>query len=51
MVFGSVIFAGLAILCIVAGGIAIKRSRDYGKSDGGDDGSDFDAYEGFDKDQ
>jgi len=27
---------------------AIKRNRDYGKSDGGDD-FDFDAYEGFDK--
>jgi hypothetical protein len=46
---GSVIFAALAVFCIVAGALAMKRSRDYGKSDGGDDDFDFDAYEGFDK--
>ena len=50
MFFGLVIFAVLAILCVVAGGVAMKRNRDYGNSDGGDDDFDFDAYEGFDKD-
>lgn len=50
MFFGFVTFAIIAILCIVVGAIAMKRSRDYGKSDGGDDDFDFDAYEGFDKD-
>jgi hypothetical protein len=46
---GMIIFAGVAILCIVAGAVAMKRRRDYANSDGGDDGFDFDAYEGFDK--
>ncbi len=51
MVFtGLLIFVVLAFLCVIAGAIAMKRSRDYGNSDGGDDGFDFDAYEGFDKD-
>ena len=49
MVLGSIIFVALALLCIVAGAVAMKRSRDYGKSDGADDDFDFDAYEGFDK--
>jgi hypothetical protein len=49
MFVGFLIFAILALLCVVAGAIAMKRSRDYGNSDGGDDGFDFDAYEGFDK--
>jgi hypothetical protein len=47
MFFGFIIFAVLAILCIFAGAVAMKRSRDYGRSD---DDFDFDAYEGFDKD-
>jgi len=50
MFFGFLIFAILAFLCVIAGAIAMKRSRDYGNSDGGDDDFDFDAYEGFDKD-
>ena len=50
MFFGIVTFALVAILCIVAGTVAIKRQRRYSQSDGGDDGFDFDAYEGFDKD-
>jgi hypothetical protein len=50
MFFGVVTFALVAILCIVAGTVAIKRQRSYSQSDGGDDDFDFDAYEGFDKD-
>jgi hypothetical protein len=50
MFFGVVTFALVAILCIVAGTVAIRRQRSYGQSDGGDDDFDFDAYEGFDKD-
>lgn len=49
MYIGFGIFAFVAVLCIVVGAIMMKRSRDYGNSDGGDDGFDFDAYEGFDK--
>ena len=49
MYVGWTIFAFIAVLCIVAGAIARKRSRDYGKSEGPDDDFDFDAYEGFDK--
>lgn len=49
MYWGAGIFAVVALLCIVAGAVAMKRRRDYGKSDGGDDDFDFDAYEGFDK--
>ena len=47
MYFAWFLFAGIAVVCIVAGGIAMKRRRDYGNSE--DDGFDFDAYEGFDK--
>lgn len=47
MFIGIGIFALVAILCIVAGAMALKRQRDYGNSDGGDDGFDFDKYEGF----
>jgi hypothetical protein len=39
----------IAIGCVVIGVVAMKRQRDYGNSDGGDDDFDFDAYEGFDK--
>ncbi len=48
MFIGMGIFFLAAVLCIVAGAIAMKRRSDYSKSDGGDD-FDFDAYEGFDK--
>jgi hypothetical protein len=46
MFIGSMIFALVAILCIVAGVVVMRRSRASG---GGDDGFDFDKYEGFDK--
>ena len=46
MFLGWVIFAGVAVLCIVAGGVAMKRRRDYGESEIDDD-FDFDKYEGF----
>ena len=42
-------FFFIAIGCVVIGVVAMKRQRDYGNSDGGDDDFDFDAYEGFDK--
>jgi hypothetical protein len=46
MYFGFFVFGGLAILCIIAGAIVMKRRRDYAESEP-DDGFDFDAYEGF----
>ena len=49
MYFGVIIFSALAVLCVVAGAVAIKRRRDYGNSEGTDDGFDFEEYEGFDK--
>ncbi len=49
MYFGVVIFSALAVLCIIAGAVAIKRRRDYGNRESADDGFDFDEYEGFDK--
>ena len=49
MYIGIGAFAVIAIACIVIGMIAMKRNREYGDSDGGDDDFDFDAYEGFDK--
>ena len=48
MYFGWFIFAGLAVVVIVIGAIAMKRGRDYGNSEPDDD-FDFDKYEGFDK--
>lgn len=46
MYFGWFLFAGLAVLCIVAGALVMKRRRDdTGRAP--DDGFDFDAYEGF----
>ena len=47
MYFEWFLFAGIAVVCVVAGAIAIKRRRDYGNRE--DDDFDFDAYEGFDK--
>jgi hypothetical protein len=29
MYFGWFIFAGIAVLCVIAGAIALKRRRDY----------------------
>ena len=49
MYVGLTLFGFVALLCIVAGGIAMKRRRDYGNSEGKEDDFDFDAYEGFDK--
>ena len=48
MYFGWFIFAGVAVICVVVGALAMKRSRDYGNREDDDD-FDFDAYEGFDK--
>ena len=49
MYIGLFAFAVIAVICVVAGSVAMKRRRDYGNSEGGDDDFDFDAYEGFDK--
>jgi hypothetical protein len=49
MYIGIGIFAVIAIICIFVGATVMKRNRDYGNSEGGDDDFDFDAYEGFDK--
>jgi hypothetical protein len=48
MFLGFTIFGVLAVVCIVAGAIAMRRRRDYGNSEPDDD-FDFDQYEGFDK--
>jgi hypothetical protein len=48
MFIGVFIFGLVAVLCVVAGVVAIRRRHEYGNRDGGDD-FDFDAYEGFDK--
>ena len=45
MFIGVTLFALVAVLCIVVGVIAMKRQRDYGNSDGGDDDFDFEAFE------
>ena len=45
---GWAIFFFVAIAVVFIGGVAIKRSRDYGDSEPDDD-FDFDAYEGFDE--
>jgi len=51
MYIGLGVFAILAVVCVVAGAVAMKRRRDYGNSDG--DGqmgeAEFRKYEGFDK--
>jgi len=50
MFYGLLIFAIVAIVCVVAGGVALKRRRDYENSDGDDPMSDaeFRRIEGFD---
>ena len=48
MFFGFLIFGVIAVACLVIGGIAMKRRRDYGDREPDDD-FDFDKYEGFDK--
>jgi hypothetical protein len=49
MLVGWLIFAGIAILCIVVGATVMRRNRAYGNSDVRDDDFDFDKYEGFEK--
>jgi hypothetical protein len=49
MFLGEVVFALLAVLCIVVGAISMKRRRAYANSDDAADDVDFDEYEGFDK--
>ena len=50
MFYGLLIFAVVAIVCVVAGGVAMKRRRDYEGSEGEDPMSDaeFRRIEGFD---
>lgn len=51
MYIGLGVFAILAVVVIFAGAVAMKRSRDYGNSDGeGEMGeAEFRKYEGFDE--
>jgi hypothetical protein len=53
MYIGLGIFAVLAVVVVIAGGVAMKRRRDYGNSGGEGDGemgeAEFRKYEGFDK--
>jgi hypothetical protein len=47
---GLGVFAVVAVLCIVAGAVAMKRRRDYGDSDGGGmSDAEFRKYEGIDE--
>jgi hypothetical protein len=49
MYIGLGVFAVLAILCIVAGAVAMKRRRsDYGDGDAGMGEAEFRKYEGLD---
>ena len=50
MVSGGLVFAVIAVLCIFAGAVAMKRRRDYGDSDGdgGMSEAEFRKIEGFD---
>lgn len=51
MLVGGLIFAVIAVVCIVAGAVAMKRRRDYGNSDGdgGMSDAEFRKIEGFDE--
>jgi len=51
MVVGGLVFAVIAVLCIFAGTVAMKRRRDYGNSDGdgGMSEAEFRKIEGFDE--
>ncbi|MFA5883086.1 MAG: hypothetical protein WDA60_04475 [Acidimicrobiia bacterium] len=51
MFVGGLVFAVIAVVCVFAGAVAMKRRRDYGNSDGdGEMGeAEFRKYEGFDK--
>jgi hypothetical protein len=50
MFVGGLVFAFIAVLCIVVGFVAMKRRRDYGDSDGdgGMSDAEFRKIEGFD---
>lgn len=50
MLIGGLVFAVIAIVCIFAGAVAMKRRRDYGNSegDGGMSDAEFRKIEGFD---
>ena len=49
MLIGGLIFAVIAIVCIGAGAVAMKRRNDYGNSDGGAmSDAEFRKIEGFD---
>ena len=50
MLIGGLIFAVIAIICIAAGAVAMKRRREYEEGDGHDPMSDADfrRIEGFD---
>ena len=49
MYIGLGVFAVLAVICIVAGAMAMKRRRaDYDDGDGGMSEAEFRKYEGFD---
>jgi hypothetical protein len=51
MYIGLGVFAVLAVVVVFAGAVAMKRSRDYGDSEGdGEMGeAEFRKYEGFDQ--
>jgi hypothetical protein len=50
-VVGGLVFAVIAVVCVIAGAVAMKRRRDYENSDGDDPMSDaeFRKIEGFDE--
>ena len=51
MLIGGLVFAVIAVVCIFAGAVAMKRRRDYGNSEGdaGMTDAEFRKIEGFDK--
>ena len=51
MYIGLGVFAILAVVVVIAGAVAMKRSRDYGKEDcDGEMGeAEYRKYEGFDE--
>jgi hypothetical protein len=49
MYIGLGVFAVLAIVCVIAGAVAMSRRRsDYDDGDGGMSEAEFRKYEGFD---
>jgi hypothetical protein len=49
MYIGLGVFAVLAVVCVLAGAVAMKRRRDDGDGDGEMGEAEFRKYEGFDK--